>query len=85
MRFPAFLGLSAATMGLLGGSLAGPILPTRRNYRTVMPVATKNIGRNLLKTGAGKYMPHQGEREIARRKRQVAAGQLRFITHGPRT
>lgn len=29
-----------------------------------------------------RYTPHQGDREIARRKRQMERGQIRFIEHG---
>jgi len=35
------------------------------------------------KTGA-KY-PHCSERQIARYRRQLAAGQIKFIKHGPRS
>lgn len=78
-------GLVAASglSGLLGMRLAA--LPPAEAYRTVRPVTSKNIGRNLYKTGRGKYLPHQGAREIARRRRQMAAGQLVFIKHGPRS
>ena len=38
----------------------------RRTYQFI-PLTTKNIGRNWLKTGTGKYSPHQGKRECIRR------------------
>lgn len=78
-----FIGLAAAAVsGLLASRLATDMTPAEA-YRTVKPVTTKNIGRDWLKMGRGRYLPHQGEREKARRRRQLAAGQIHFIQHGP--
>ena len=74
-------GLASAA-SLIGSRIhSGMSIPEA--YRTVKPVTEKNIGRNWLKYGTGKYMPHQGEREKARRRRQLAAAQIYFIQHGP--
>lgn len=72
----------AGISGLIGHRLDAGMSPSVA-YRTLQPVTTRNIGRNRLKYGNGKYMPHQGEREKARRRRQLAAGQIHFIKHGP--
>lgn len=45
-------------------------------YQRMRPVTSKNIGRNWLK-GKSRYMPHQGERERARRVRQREAFEAR--------
>ena len=74
--------LLAGISGLIGQRLDAGMSPSAA-YRTVQPVTTKNLGRNWLKYGNGKYRPHQGEREKARRRRQLAAGQIHFIKHGP--
>lgn len=74
-------GLASAASFIGGRIHSGISIPEA--YRTVKPVTEKNIGRNWLKYGNGKYRPHQGEREKARRRRQLAAGQIHFIQHGP--
>ena len=84
MRFASILGSMLATSGLLAARIASPQIIPSQIYQTVRPVTSKNIGRDWLKAGRGnRYLPHQGEREMARRSRQMAAGQLRFIKHGP--
>ncbi|MFN4098191.1 MAG: hypothetical protein ACK4GT_00305 [Pararhodobacter sp.] len=44
---------------------------------------TRQIAETASTTTARNRMPHQGEREKARRRRQLAAGQIHFIKHGP--
>lgn len=72
---------AAATSGLLAARLRSD-MPASQAYQTVKPITEKNIGRSYVKYGCGKYLPHQGEREMARRRRQLAAGQIYFIKHG---
>lgn len=66
MRLSRSLGLSS--LAALAAAVGTPIA---HRYQRVRPVTDKNIGRNLLK-GGSRYMPHQGEQEIARRRRQAA-------------
>lgn len=41
-------------------------------YQRCKPMTSKNIGRNLLKSGANPgVIPHQGEREKARRLKRM--------------
>ena len=42
---------------------------------------SSGLTRNALRS---KYEPHCGERQQARYARQLAAGQIKFIEHGPR-
>jgi hypothetical protein len=54
------------------GLMASPA----HRYQTMKPVTRKNIGRNWLKR-VSRYTPHQGERECARRRRQMARFEAR--------
>lgn len=79
----SFLPHSLLAVAASAGRFATGLSSLRHAYQRMRPVTAKNIGRNHFKQGSGRYMPHQGEREIARRRRQLAAGQIRFIAHGP--
>lgn len=57
--------------GLGLASMFGLMASPAHLYQTMKPVTRKNIGRNWLK-GGSRYSPHQGERECARRMRQMA-------------
>lgn len=72
----------ALAAGMIGNRLKAG-LTAAQAYQTMRPVTDRNIGRNWLKGSSGRYLPHQGPREIERRRRQIAAGQISFISHGP--
>jgi hypothetical protein len=52
---------------LLGAVSYGELL----TFPTLRPITLRNTGRNYLKYGNSKYMPHQGARETARRVRNM--------------
>ncbi len=88
-RLPHIALLAGAAMaGLLGSMSPQPqraIIPPSID----LPVARRQRWSGGDRGGKfwwnrSRYMPHQGKRECARRMRQLAAGQISFLKHGPR-
>lgn len=70
--------LIAALCAAMAGALQGPILPMSSNRRSYTPSDTRT-GRSMRTAKYGNWhntSPHQGAREIARRKSQIERGIL---------
>jgi hypothetical protein len=71
----AFGPLLSAAAGLLLAGLHSPRFHVDYGPRVY---TRRNIGRDQLKpVRNSRYQPHQGEREMARRRRQLAEGKIR--------
>lgn len=77
---PALLGLA---LSLLRGSTAMAALDVGL-ARLVLAPEPRLRSRDYRNFGSApnRYRPHQGDREIARRRRQIAAGQLTGLGTG---
>lgn len=64
------------SLGFRTLGMAAQRMPAVRSY-DFRPYTDRNIGKDWLKPGRNnRHRPHQGKREIERRRRQLAAGQL---------
>lgn len=71
----ALLATPSRTMSVRSDDFFSPILPLS---------SAGGLRRRDHADPSNRYTPHQGSREIARRRRQMAAGQIHFIKHGPK-
>lgn len=91
MRRTGILGIGS--MSILAGAMA---VVASNNFDGYRSADVRNKHGRVLETGNRLYLcsaidrnkydrPHCGARQQARYTRQLAAGQISFITHGPRT
>lgn len=77
------LALAAITSAFSGGALHSRVAPAAEQAAVVIPSRGKGKGRSSRSVALAprysrsRYTPHQGKGEMARRRRQMAAG-----THG---
>ena len=66
---------------MAGAILAAALIGAPAEVREQFGVAQPGEGKRRR---TGKTYPHSSDRQKARYARQIAAGQIKFITHGPR-